>query len=489
MRLKSKFEILDLISTLEEGFCYIRYSNTYESKNMLYECINVLNRLLNIVKELEIKNIITNILDNANYLIDVLNKNNSTNNYIDIIKSNIIELRDLIINKIDTEFEVLFLPYKVSMWDSFESIWKSVISDTKCNCSVVPIPYYEIDSDGKVKRQCYEGNYFDKNIDIIDYNKYDLEKVQPDIIYIHNPYDNYNRITMIEPKYFSNNIVNYTNMLVYVPYFIAGSYKNVEEARSIYSSPGYINSDIIIAQSYTHKDLLVEIGYSDKKIIPLGSPKIDFVLKNNKNINILTKSYSKNKVFLLTTGINDLLCYDNWLNMINNIISIFLDNKDIKLIWRPHPLTEITITTMRNNLINKFKLIEDIIKKSENIIIDNNKRLDEVISISDALISDYSSLIFQYIPTQKPILSLINTELIDIDRIYCIDYRGLYSIYNTDINEFIDIVVNNNDYMKKERIDRFRNSVINSYGNSGEKIHDYVKKELFNKLEYFNNKF
>lgn len=50
MRLKSKFEILDLISTLEEGFCYIRYSNTYESKNMLYECINVLNRLLNIVK-------------------------------------------------------------------------------------------------------------------------------------------------------------------------------------------------------------------------------------------------------------------------------------------------------------------------------------------------------------------------------------------------------------------------------------------------------
>ena len=46
---------------------------------------------------------------------------------------------------------IVFLPYKASMWDSLESIWKTAYEDKSyCNTYVVPIPYADIDANGKV---------------------------------------------------------------------------------------------------------------------------------------------------------------------------------------------------------------------------------------------------------------------------------------------------------------------------------------------------
>ena len=38
--------------------------------------------------------------------------------------------------------EVVFLPYKASMWDSLESVWMAAEEDEDCDAYVVPIPYY-----------------------------------------------------------------------------------------------------------------------------------------------------------------------------------------------------------------------------------------------------------------------------------------------------------------------------------------------------------
>ena len=44
--------------------------------------------------------------------------------------------------------KIFFLPYKASMWDSLESVWKAAVEDKEhCEAYVVPIPYYDIDSD------------------------------------------------------------------------------------------------------------------------------------------------------------------------------------------------------------------------------------------------------------------------------------------------------------------------------------------------------
>ncbi|RDY24521.1 hypothetical protein CHF27_002455 [Romboutsia maritimum] len=138
---------------------------------------------------------------------------------------------------------------------------------------------------------------------------YDLENRQPDIVYIHNPYDGINKLTMVYPKYFSKNLLNYTNMLVYVPYFVAGSYEN--QVSQFNLLPGAVNSTKVVVQSKVQKELFIASGHSCDNILNLGSPKFDATLlacRNNKTIRPEWKNIIKDKkVFLFNTGISDLL--------------------------------------------------------------------------------------------------------------------------------------------------------------------------------------
>ena len=41
------------------------------------------------------------------------------------------------------KIEMAFLPYKASMWDSLESVWKAACKREECEVYVVPIPYFD----------------------------------------------------------------------------------------------------------------------------------------------------------------------------------------------------------------------------------------------------------------------------------------------------------------------------------------------------------
>lgn len=56
--------------------------------------------------------------------------------------------------------EVVFLPYKASMWDSLESVWRKYDADPEWRAKVVPIPYYDKNADGSFGEYHYEGNEY-----------------------------------------------------------------------------------------------------------------------------------------------------------------------------------------------------------------------------------------------------------------------------------------------------------------------------------------
>ena len=120
---------------------------------------------------------------------------------------------------ISTQTEMLFLPYKASMWDSLESIWMSANEDPNCDAYVMPIPYFDKNKDGSLGTLHYEGDLYPDDVPIISESKYNLEGCHPDVIFIHNPYDNYNIVTSVHPKYYTDKLKEYTDCLVYVPYF------------------------------------------------------------------------------------------------------------------------------------------------------------------------------------------------------------------------------------------------------------------------------
>jgi len=50
-------------------------------------------------------------------------------------------------------------------------------------CYVIPIPYYDRNSDGSLAEMHYEGDMFPQEVPITHYLTYDISKNKPDVIY------------------------------------------------------------------------------------------------------------------------------------------------------------------------------------------------------------------------------------------------------------------------------------------------------------------
>ncbi|MFV0518823.1 MAG: hypothetical protein ACK5LY_00985 [Lachnospirales bacterium] len=101
----------------------------------------------------------------------------------------LLNIENSIKNNIEIRREIVFLPYKASMWDSLESVWEKMSIEPNCDTYVIPIPYYNRNSDGTLGDLHYEADRMPDKVKVEKYDDYDFKKRKPDEIYIHNPYD------------------------------------------------------------------------------------------------------------------------------------------------------------------------------------------------------------------------------------------------------------------------------------------------------------
>jgi len=303
--------------------------------------------------------------------------------------------------------EILFLPYKASMWDSLESIWRAAAADTEhCEAYVVPIPYCDRNPDGSAAQWHCEIDLFPEDVPVLDYKAYDLAVRQPDVIYIHNPYDGTNTVTSVDPRYYSYELKKHTDMLVYVPYFIVGPRWPEVQAKL----PCYDYIDKMITQhdktliDPMNGSLLLEknVKYLDDYIsedilVPLGSPKADrmfFCEKNKKIPNAWKKQIQGKKVILYNISISGLLQHgDKILNKMKYVFSSFAGREDVVLLWRPHPLLESTMKSMRIDLYEKYQNLKKVFIKNKIGVFDETPDINMAVAVSDAYLGESSSSI------------------------------------------------------------------------------------------------
>jgi len=336
------------------------------------------------------------------------------------------------ISTFEDEYEIVYLPYKASMWDSLESVWKASCEDKRCNSVVIPIPYYDKNPDGSIKEEHYEGDLYPDYVPITDYKSYDFEGKHPDVIYVHNPYDDYNFITSVHPFFYSRNIKKYTDKLVYIPYFILRDinlkYKFDRNEINIYcKTPVILNANYAIVQSkemqkcykkvirkWLGNDKYIKLNF-EKKILGTGSPKIDkiedsidqnFCVPCEWEEILYTKEHRKKVTFLYNTSIGSFLkSSEDMLIKIENVLNTFYNSRnEIALWWRSHPLMMATINSMRPELKKKYERLVKDYKEGKWGIYDESTELERAIHMTDAYYGDYSSLIQLYKKTGKPIL-------------------------------------------------------------------------------------
>lgn len=340
--------------------------------------------------------------------------------------------------------EVVFLPYKAAMWDSLESVWRAAQEDRQCEAYVIPIPYFDKNPDGSFREEHYEGDLYPEDVPITRYDEYDFEEHRPDIIYIHNAYDNWNLVTCVHPKFFSNNLKKWTGQLVYIPYFVLDEVdpdneQAVEGIKHFCFMPGIINADKVVVQSEDMKRIYIneflkaakehglqgnhlDRAYLEQKFLGLGSPKYDKVAATKKEdldvptewLKVIEKADgSWKKIILYNTGIAALLVHDEkWVDKIESALKIFRENQDeISLLWRPHPLIESTMKSMRPEVMQKYMLLKEHYLAEGWGIYDETADVDRAVVLSDAYYGDASSVVQLYQQTGKPIM-IQNVEIL-----------------------------------------------------------------------------
>lgn len=316
--------------------------------------------------------------------------------------------------------EVVFFPYKASMWDSLESVWMAADADEGTDAYVVPIPYYDKNPDGTFREMHYEGNEYPDYVPITNYEEYDFEERRPDIMFIHNPYDEFNYVTSVHPRFYSKNLKQYTEKLVYIPYFILSEVDPEDDAaiegiKHFCINEAVNNADKVIVQSEDMRQVYIKVltqesggsrearAYWEKKIDGSGSPKVDKVLRTNKEDVEIPKEWlrviqkpdgSFKKIVFYNTSVTALLGNsERVFEKIEFVFRIFKEKQnEVALLWRPHPLMEATIRAMRLDLWTRYRNIVEKYKNETWGIYDDSEDLNRAVAIADIYYGDGSSV-------------------------------------------------------------------------------------------------
>ena len=333
--------------------------------------------------------------------------------------------------------QVVFLPYKASMWDSLASIYEAASADPSCDAYVIPIPYFTKDEHGKLKDLHYEGNLFPKEVPITSWKDYPLAKKRPDIIYIHNPYDDGNIVTTVLPAFYTEKLKQYTDLLVYVPYFVTlrtqlpRDKKDEESDYSIAVPNGVRNADLVVVQDEIEKTgyrrawsefVKQNPTYSKElvqqivnKTVALGNPKYDQLSKAMPKNYPLPKDWQekiyrldgskKTVVFYNTTILDFNIHREKMLAKLIDVFNFFFSHQDeYTLIWRPHPLLLATIKSMNVKLTTSYQQLVEQFKAAQFGIYDDSPDFYLAYTYADAFYGDLSSMAELFRKLGRPVI-------------------------------------------------------------------------------------
>ncbi len=338
-------------------------------------------------------------------------KESGANKIYKPLRQKLIKISNSLKYDVKMRIEVVFLPYKASMWDSLESVWRAADADPDCDAYVIPIPYFDKNQDGSLGMAHYEADKYPADVPVTKYDEFDFGLHRPDMIFIHNPYDNYNFVTSVHPFFYSEHIRKFTECLVYIPYYATAGGMNAAQGWC----PTYKNMDYIVIQAEKFREYFAK-EIPDDKFLILGSPKFDSVIYKCQNPPEYPEAWKEKmkgrKVYFYNTSISGMLGNVRaFLQKMKYVFEIFQGREDACLLWRPHPLLESTFDSMRK----EYKPVYDTLKKwfiAEEIgILDETPNIEDTIALSDVYIGDAGTSVTSLFGVAGKPLFILNNYL------------------------------------------------------------------------------
>jgi len=423
MRKLHQTQILDLLKTLDKAIDDVRrlLKNNQISKaiNLLADCQDSAISACDFIETMHSKGtktveLLTEFSEMLYKASTEVNDENARNKFANPLQEKLRIIKNSVNNELKpNKIEIAFFPYKASMWDCLESIYLAAKEDPACDAYVVPIPYFDRLPGGAFGQMRYEGREYPSNIPVSDWQAYNVEERKPDVIFVHNPYDESNFVTSVHPNFYCKRLRELTDCLVYVPYFVCA--ENDIQAHFC-TLPGTFYAHKVIVQSESIRQCYIKyfkefekknncravFGKPEEKFLALGSPKFDkainskpedFTLPPEWQKLIMKPDGTKKKVFFYNTTVGAILQGDEkYLQKIRYVLAVFKNAPDAVLLWRPHPLNEATYQSMRPRLLDEYERIIEDYKREGWGIFDGSADLHRAIAWSDVYYGDHSSV-------------------------------------------------------------------------------------------------
>lgn len=507
MRKEVKKQILQLLTTLleahEEIYNYLQKLEYDTVRGILAECQDCAVLIGNTIEQFESEQqeIIGQLEEYCELLYTVHEKMRAeAENDSGALKAEL----DAVVKQayVDVEknirvvLKVVFMPYKASMWTSLSSVWEAAEKDPDCEAKVVVIPYYNLDRQQQLAELVYEADLFPKDVPVIHYSQYDVATEHPDMIFIHNPYDGMNNVTRVPEQYYSYNLKKCTEQLIYSPYGMMGYY-NPSEGAFMCITNAVIHADKVLVQSEKVKQIYIDHGVAREKLIALGSPKVDAVVEKLRKRPDYPEGWEERlkgrKVFLVNTHLSYFIKgyvyamenpgkpdFAKWSH--EKVLEQLLNREGVAMIWRPHPLLKTTLKS--RNLYESLAYVEELeerVRKSNNAVVDEFGEYDVSFGLSDALVTTYSSLIAEFMITEKPVYVFqkrLNMERcrkspVSYENIYCRPEPG----ENFYLADFVRMVLREEDFRHDERMKDVHRAFPNLEGTIGKNIYQKLKSK------------
>lgn len=483
MRISQYKIILKLLDSVTEAVDHMVKIN---SKILIENCSDVLKNIFEIISH-DIDNTHDNMFQSTDNIFD--------DDSIELDKLHMMwsDTKEKLLDSLKYKYKVLFVAELGGKWDAMDSVYKAFSERDDCDVDVVLEPVFrEVQQeDGTIKKEIVYKDYLSEmGIKHILFNNYDMNKERPDITFISQPYE-----SCTLPMFWPENIVKYSR-LVYLPYFTATTFNEIS---TVFNSYFRLNTQKyswrIPCQTELMKSYFKKYASNrGRNTVVTGLPKWDFPMNFTTDTYPMPEEWKEKikgkKVFLWNTHFSTQISGSHILtDEVWDFLDIFSQNKNIALIWRPHPMLESVIKIYYGQKeINQYERIISFIESSSNMIIDKYEIYAYSFLYSDALISDFSTLIEQYLFIKKPVILLaeksveeerekfnLNDGLFDYTKI-------LFSDRIDTIKKFICDVCDNNENAWKDQINLISTYFPLADGKVGYRLADVLINDLYKEI-------
>ena len=329
---------------------------------------------------------------------------------------------------ITDRYSVVILPFAPKYWRYLKKIYEYYLNDSNATVYVVPIPYYYKTWDEQLTDEQMDTSAYPENVEILDYRDFDIKSFHPAKIVFQNPFDEWNTVTSIPGQFYSRVLREYTDELIYVPFF--RTYDFGPEQGPDYNNmdyyvcaPGVVNADRVILWSEqikkTYIAKLSEFAQieEDEEVLRILDQKIkvspELVYNNEEN------EIPKKPKYLLNTNDRKTIVYFTTISMlaeygtiaIEKIASnfeIFKENAGkINVVWLAQLCDEENLKLIDENVRNEYLKIRDEYSGSDFISYADDFSSDDYEAVAyyaDAYYGDPSAVALKFVYNKKPVM-------------------------------------------------------------------------------------